>query len=75
MDRCPIGRIRHCERQRSNPGAAALYVPLDCFVASLLAMTGPFLPAIPPERPTLLFHRQTAPLSTEPSCCPFLRAA
>jgi len=26
--------------QRSNPGAAELRVPLDCFVASLLAMTG-----------------------------------
>src|SRR6201991_2121842 len=30
---------RHCERRRSNPGAAR--VALDCFVASLLAMTEP----------------------------------
>jgi hypothetical protein len=29
--------LRHCERQRSNPGRLAR--KLDCFVAPLLAMT------------------------------------
>ena len=35
---------RHCERSEAIQ-AGSLYVPLDCFVATLLAMTGGQQPA------------------------------
>src|SRR6185503_12656741 len=43
----PIGRVvyRHCERKRSNPSRGK--EGMDCFVASLLAMTEATLSRLP----------------------------